>query len=269
MRGIVMSENTQENKKKCFVIQPLGETLGKKFVKRYQDVYEPVLQECGYEPIRVDKMSMATDLVQAIKDLIRDADMCLADITVDNPNVFFELGYAFAVKDRKKDEGKELPVLLLCARRERDGGLPFDIQNYGTIFYGTDSIGDFNELKRDIMSYIKKLPSSLKCNQVDSTEAVTNMGIYDNPQSISPGTWFNDTAKSQYEKMQSIITESSKFSYCDQEWQGGSDFDYLLQIDAIKDHSGYGNEWNDCNFAVQYVFRKDKKLLVSGWGLKL
>ena len=55
---------------------------------------------------------------------IRSAALIIADVTPDNANVFYEVGFAHAI-------GK--PTILLSDRkRER---LPFDISGFRTLFY--------------------------------------------------------------------------------------------------------------------------------------
>jgi hypothetical protein len=71
---------------------------------------------------------------------IQDARLCFADITEDNPNVWFELGYAIACK-------KE--VVLVCSK-ERTTKFPFDMQHRTIIHYGTGSPSDFESLGRQI-----------------------------------------------------------------------------------------------------------------------
>jgi hypothetical protein len=77
--------------------------------------------------------------------VLRDSKICFAEITLDNPNVWFELGYAFA-------SGKE--VVLVCSD-ERISKFPFDIQHRTIIKYSTSSTSDFDKLKQDITSKIK------------------------------------------------------------------------------------------------------------------
>jgi nucleoside 2-deoxyribosyltransferase len=98
----------------CFVIQPFDND---KFDKRYVDTFEPAIKNAGLEPYRVDKDLAVNDLVEGIKDGIDRASAVLADLTTDNPNVWYELGHAIA-------RGK--PFCLICSD-ERQGKYPFDI----------------------------------------------------------------------------------------------------------------------------------------------
>jgi hypothetical protein len=71
---------------------------------------------------------------------ITTAVACLADITTDNPNVWFELGVAIA---------SQRLVVIVCSK-ERTVSFPFDVQHLSIIRYATDSSSDFDKLKKDI-----------------------------------------------------------------------------------------------------------------------
>jgi hypothetical protein len=117
------------------------------FDKRYADVIEPAIRNAGLEPYRVDRDPAASIPIKDIEEGIRAAEICLAEITIDNPNVWFELGYAIAVD---KD------VVLVCSD-ERKERFPFDIQHRAIITYKTESPSDFEVLKSSITKRIKAL----------------------------------------------------------------------------------------------------------------
>src|SRR5262249_14599061 len=97
------------------------------------------------DPYRVDQDPKVSIPIQDIENGIRESQICLAEITADNPNVWFELGYAIAC-------GKE--VILVCSD-ERTTKFPFDIQHRTIIKYATTSISDFQKLKSQITIRIK------------------------------------------------------------------------------------------------------------------
>jgi hypothetical protein len=121
----------------CFVIQPFD---GGPFDKRFDDVLVPAIENAGLKAYRVDRDPTVTILVDAIETRIRDARACLADITTDNPNVWFELGYALAC-------GK--PLVMICSSA-RSTKFPFDVQHRHIISYTTDSTSDFAKLRAEI-----------------------------------------------------------------------------------------------------------------------
>jgi hypothetical protein len=88
---------------RCFVIQPFDRG---KFDKRYEDVLVPAITRAGLEPYRVDRDPSVSIPIQDIEAGIESSRACLADITTDNPNVWFELGYAIASRRE---------VVLICS----------------------------------------------------------------------------------------------------------------------------------------------------------
>src|SRR5947208_2069199 len=65
----------------CFVIQPFD---GGPFDKRYEDVLEPAIGDAHLEAYRVDRDPNASIPIEQIESGIRNAQVCLADITTDN-----------------------------------------------------------------------------------------------------------------------------------------------------------------------------------------
>jgi hypothetical protein len=126
----------------CFVIQPFDQD---KFDKRFNDVFKPAILDADLAPYRVDKDPGANDLVEAIKDGINRSAVFLADLTLDNPNVWYELGVALA-------NGK--PFCLICSD-ERISKYPFDISKLKIISYKTGSSSDFDKLKSQITERLK------------------------------------------------------------------------------------------------------------------
>lgn len=121
----------------CFVIQPFD---GGKFDKRFKDVFEPAIREVELFPYRVDRDPDVSIPIDSIEKGIESAAVCLIDITTDNPNVWFELGYAISAKK---------PVVMVCSD-ERTTKFPFDVQHRAIIRYSTESSGDFEDLKKKI-----------------------------------------------------------------------------------------------------------------------
>jgi hypothetical protein len=127
---------------KCFVMQPFD---GAEFDKRYDTVISPAIQAAGLEPYRVDRDPSVSIPIDDIETGIKNSELCLAEITTDNPNVWFELGYAIAIP-------KE--VILICSE-SRSSRFPFDVQHRNIIQYKTESPQDFDKLKEDITTRIK------------------------------------------------------------------------------------------------------------------
>ncbi len=144
-RGGTLDDATGARMPICFVIQPFDQ--GSRFDKRYQDAFKPALAEAGLDAYRVDRDPNAEVLIDAIEKGILRATICLADVTKDNPNVWYELGLAYAARKS---------VILICGD-EREGALPFDIQHRNVIQYKSESANDFEALKQQITERAKTL----------------------------------------------------------------------------------------------------------------
>lgn len=130
----------------CFVMQPFDRGV---FDRRYEDVFAPAIRKAGLEAYRVDQDPKVSIPIDDIENGIRDAQICLADITQDNPNVWFELGFAIAF-------GKQ--VVLVCSE-DRSTRFPFDVQHRSIIKYQTGSKSDFEKLGNEITAKILALLS--------------------------------------------------------------------------------------------------------------
>ena len=129
-------------KRKCFIIQPLTN----EYKKRCEEIYKPAIKKAGLVPYRVDEDYDAMKLkIQTIKEEIEKSVACLAEISEDNPNVWYELGFA---------DGHDVPVVLICERDKRDR-LPFDVNQRDTYFYSTDSKGDKEKLQEEIAKRLR------------------------------------------------------------------------------------------------------------------
>lgn len=127
----------------CFIIQPFDDG---QFDKRYKDIIEPAIKNLGLVPYRVDEDHSTIVPIENIEKGIRDSVICLADISEDNPNVWYELGYAFSANKQ---------VILICSKERNK--FPFDIRHKSIITYSKDSPRDFTELQDKIEKKAKAL----------------------------------------------------------------------------------------------------------------
>ena len=148
----------------CFIIQPFD---GGPYDKRCDDVFVPAIESAGLQPYRVDRDPSASIPIEQIEAGIRSATVCLADITEDNPNVWFELGYAIAAR---RD------VVLVCSV-QRKKAFPFDVQHRHIIKYSTDSTRDFEAFKTKITGRIQALLTKQeKLGNLETTSPVADVG---------------------------------------------------------------------------------------------
>lgn len=92
----------------CFMIMPYGRKLTQTEANRgpaevnfdalWDRVYAPIIQDLGYEPVRADQDTGALIINEMIERLYF-ADLVLADMTIPNGNVYYEVGIRHACKE--------------------------------------------------------------------------------------------------------------------------------------------------------------------------
>jgi len=110
----------------------------------YQDVIKPVCEEFGIEVERADETAGPGFIVQDVVKKIEEATFIIADITPSNPNVFFEVGYAYAVRS---------PTILVA---EKHSQLPFDVSGFRTLFY-ENTIAGKDKIEHGLREYIEAI----------------------------------------------------------------------------------------------------------------
>lgn len=101
----------EQKKKRRFVIVPISDTEGYDkghFDRVYEHLIEPVCEQVRVEPVRADDASKANMIMIDILQKILECDMAICDLSLRNPNVFYELGFrqafnkeAVLIKDMK------------------------------------------------------------------------------------------------------------------------------------------------------------------------
>lgn len=102
-----------------FVLMPFGS----KFTGVWERGIRPTIQRLGLTCKRADDFFHNKEIMDVIRENIRKARLIVADMTDQNPNVFYELGYAHALR-------KE--VILLTQDR---ASVPFDLKAVKSIEY--------------------------------------------------------------------------------------------------------------------------------------
>jgi O-acetyl-ADP-ribose deacetylase (regulator of RNase III) len=115
--------------KRCFVIMPFGikkDAAGTEvdFDRIYKEIIrEPVLA-MGFEPVRCDEIEHAGSIHQDMFKHIATDDLAIVDITMLNPNVFYELGVRHSLRP-------SITILI----KKRGVSVPFNIQDERIIEY--------------------------------------------------------------------------------------------------------------------------------------
>lgn len=129
-------------KPKAFVVMQFGHC----YDDLYQDVIKNVCEKNGYIVYRADE-GLGTGLIlNDIISAIKNSALVIADITPDNPNVFYEVGFAHALNK---------PTILLNEKKQREK-LPFDISGFRTIFYD-NSIGGKKMVEEKLDQFIANI----------------------------------------------------------------------------------------------------------------
>lgn len=141
--NVTISEfKTNYKKPEAFIVSQFGGD----YDVLYEQVIKPVCKELDYDPIRGDEMVSCSMILSDIITSIQNSAVIVADITPDNPNVFYEIGYAHALNK---------PTILLCERTLRDK-LPFDVSGFRTIFYD-NSIGGKTKVEEKLKTYLQTI----------------------------------------------------------------------------------------------------------------
>jgi hypothetical protein len=92
---------------------------------RVLDAVRRALEDIGVEVFRFDHIAAGALWANAITDAVRSSDFLVVDVTRQNPNVFYELGFAHALRK---------PTILI-ASSEGTGALPSDLAGFNYIVY--------------------------------------------------------------------------------------------------------------------------------------
>ncbi len=133
----------------CFVISPIGEE-GTEIFQEYADLYDliivPALEVFDIEVARGDHYVSEERIDASVISKIQNADICICDISVPNPNVYYELG-------RRDETGK--PVILLKKRGSPTS--PVDIATRRFIEYDYEGRYAIREAQNHIRTMIEPL----------------------------------------------------------------------------------------------------------------
>jgi len=104
--------------KSCFIISSIGSEdseIRKLANEKFDLVFEPVLTKLGYDVTRADKIGSSGSISSEIVSNVINSDLVIADVSDNNPNVFYELAIRNAVQK---------PVIVF---RKVNQTMPFDI----------------------------------------------------------------------------------------------------------------------------------------------
>ena len=106
----------------------------------YNDAIAPAVNECGFVPLRIDKVDHNEKICDKIIIAIKQSRFIVADFTGQKHGVYFESGYA---------RGLGLEVIWCCKKSELDD-LHFDTRQYNHIVWE-----NLEDLKEQLIDRIK------------------------------------------------------------------------------------------------------------------
>jgi tetratricopeptide (TPR) repeat protein len=109
------------------------------FNRVYSDYIRPALEMAGLEPFRADQERRAGQIITDMFQELLVADLVVADLTIENPNVWYELGVRHALRSRG--------VVIVCGGRVTTA---FDLYTDRKLLYGLkDGAPDPASLEED------------------------------------------------------------------------------------------------------------------------
>ena len=127
--------------------------FGQEFDAVYRDVVKDVCEAYAIPAMAANEVAGPGLIISDIIREINEAQLVIADITPMNANVYFEVGYALALKK---------PMILLA---RKDTSLPFDVAGFRVLFY-ENTIGGKKKLEEGLKKHLdailaKDSPSAL------------------------------------------------------------------------------------------------------------
>jgi hypothetical protein len=133
--------STESSSPRAFVIMQYAEPFNSFFEK----VIKPVAERAGLEAFRASDVYKPGMILEDIQRDILESEVIVAEITPGNPNVFYELGYAHALRKQ---------TILLADQAIAE--LPFDIRGYRVIFY-QNTIKGKPEVEEALAEHLKNI----------------------------------------------------------------------------------------------------------------
>ena len=146
----------------CFVIMPFGrkpDAAGRQidFDAVHDEIIAPAIAAAGFNGVRADKEMSAGMIHKAMFERLILSEYAIADLTILNANVYYELGVRHAARPQT--------TVLLSAEASR---LPFDVGPLSAMPYSLDSAGRPNKAEADRAALVEKL---IYCKNHDAPDS--------------------------------------------------------------------------------------------------
>jgi hypothetical protein len=126
----------------------------------YHKVVKPVLESEGFYCQRGDEITDIGAVIQQINNAISKADLVLCDLTFENPNVFYELGFAHA--------SNKATVLI----SQDAANIPFDVRHMRIIPYEDSNIGLLDLRENLIKTIVALFPGGSRKNITENINSI-------------------------------------------------------------------------------------------------
>lgn len=109
-------------------------------------IIEPILKALEIKPERSDTLADPGNITSKVIMKINEADIIIADLTDRNPNVFYELAIAHALRK---------PVIHMIKKGEK---VPFDVNQYRYVTYDETDLAELQPTKNELKSQLENIP---------------------------------------------------------------------------------------------------------------
>jgi len=150
----------------AFVAMPYKTKEGINFDKVYQKLICPALHSEGLQVFRADEEQSSGDIRKDMFQELLLADIVIADLSIDNPNVWYELGVRHALRSTGI-------IHIKCKRKN----VPFDIYSDRTLTYsiGTNGEPDINYLEQEKRKLAEFVKNTQKKMRYEKTSPIYNL----------------------------------------------------------------------------------------------
>jgi hypothetical protein len=156
---------------RCFVIQKFDV----RYNRLFDEIFDSAIGKADLQPYRVDRDPGASIPIETIEQEISDSLACFAELSEDNPNVWFELGYAIA---------RNKPLCLVCSEKREK--FPFDVQHRQIIKYPPDALPkDYEQLQEKITKRLQAAVSQRESLEINAA-AATALAIQPDTDGLQP-----------------------------------------------------------------------------------
>jgi uncharacterized protein DUF4071 len=151
----------------CFVLTPFGQKPGPRgmidFDAMYRTIIAPAIVEAGLDPVRADAEVGGGVIHKAMFERLLISEYAVADLTLNNPNVFYELGV------RHGNHGRV--TVLLSA----EDSAPFDVTLLRTLRYRIEDRGVPSD------DETVRIRTALASKLREARQGITSADVSDNP----------------------------------------------------------------------------------------